>query len=434
MKDKIKILTTSVVAWNDHIGGDSLSTLLKDFDAEQIANIYIRPELPNSPVCRKCLQITENDIIKSILKRDYTTAHRYNGTEKNTEQTNKNVQAEKKLYKKFKKVRWYIFLLARELIWLLGKWKSNVLDDFIDEFSPDIVLYSVDPYMHMNRITRYAIKRSGAKAIAIVWDDNFTYKTDPKTPGYLLHRFLLRRSFKKTINLADTIFSFTPKCQKELEEEMGISSILLTKPMQNIPRPETKLHYPIQMVYTGNLMYGREDTLVKMAKAFSILNKNGIRMTLDVYTNSEVSSSNSDVFNHSRGVTIHGVIAQDEAFEKQKNADVLLFLEALSGSKRHVARLSFSTKLTDYFSMGKCIFAVGPSDIAPIEYLTEHQAGFIVTNEQDILPALEKMVSDPATIVSVADKVYQTGIENHSEEKIRKRFTDALIKQNGGVL
>lgn len=434
MKDKIKILTTSVVAWNDHIGGDSLSTLLKDFDAEQIANIYIRPELPNSPVCRKYLQITENDIIKSILKRDYTTAHRYNGTEKNTEQTNKNVQAEKKLYKKFKKVRWYIFLLARELIWLLGKWKSNVLDDFIDEFSPDIVLYSVDPYMHMNRITRYAIKRSGAKAIAIVWDDNFTYKTDPKTPGYLLHRFLLRRSFKKTINLADTIFSFTPKCQKELEEEMGISSILLTKPMQNIPRPETKLHHPIQMVYTGNLMYGREDTLVKMAKAFSILNKNGIRMTLDVYTNSEVSSSNSDVFNHSRGVTIHGAIAQDEAFEKQKNADVLLFLEALSGSKRHVARLSFSTKLTDYFSMGKCIFAVGPSDIAPIEYLTEHQAGFIVTNEQDILPALEKMVSDPETIVSVADKVYQTGIENHSEEKIRKRFTDALIKQNGGVL
>lgn len=433
MKEKIKILTTSVVAWNDLVGGDSLSTLLKEFDPDHVANIFIRPELPNSPVCRNYLQITENDMIKSIFRRNHMTAHQYNGTEKRTEQIDKTVQAEKKRYKKFKNFRWYIFLLARELVWLLGKWKSKALDDFIDSFSPDIVLYSVDGYMHMNRITRYAIKRSGARGIAIVWDDNFTYKTDPKTPGYLLHRFLLRQSFKKTISLADTVFSFTPKCQKELKDELGISSVLLTKPMQNIPRPETKLHDPIQMVYTGNLNYGRENTLVKIAYAFSALNKNDIQVTLDVYTNSEVSSSNCEIINGAKGVFLHGAIPQEEAFEKQKNADILLFLEALTGSKKHVARLSFSTKLTDYFSMGKCIFAVGPSDIAPIEYLTEHQAGIIVTNENDILLALEKLVSNPESILLYADKVYQTGKENHSEEKIRQRFTDALIKQNGGV-
>ena len=94
MKEKLKILTTSVVAWNDHVGGDSLSTLLKEFDPNHIANIYIRPELPNSPVCHNYLQITENDIIKSIFRRNHVTAHQYNGTEKSTEQADKTLQAE----------------------------------------------------------------------------------------------------------------------------------------------------------------------------------------------------------------------------------------------------------------------------------------------------------------------------------------------------
>ena len=56
-----------------------------------------------------------------------------------------------------------------------------------------------------------------------------------------------------------------------------------------------------------------------------------------------------------------------------------------------------------------------------------------ITNKNDILPALEKMASDPTRVLCYADKVYQTGKENHSEEKIRQRFTDTLTKQNGGV-
>ena len=51
---------------------------------------------------------------------------------------------------------------------------------------------------------------------------------------------------------------------------------------------------------------------------------------------------------------IHPPIPQAEVLVKQKAADVLLFLEDIDGPHAKTARLSFSTKITDYLSAGKC--------------------------------------------------------------------------------
>ena len=52
----------------------------------------------------------------------------------------------------------------------------------------------------------------------------------------------------------------------------------------------------------------------------------------------------------------------------------MLFAEAVDGEAAKISRLSFSTKLTDYFASGKCIFAVGNEDTAPMEYLKNEDA------------------------------------------------------------
>ena len=51
--------------------------------------------------------------------------------------------------------------------------------------------------------------------------------------------------------------------------------------------------------------------------------------------------------------------SEEARAEIQENADVVVFVESLEKEHRLVARLSFSTKLTDYFASGKCIFALG---------------------------------------------------------------------------
>ena len=53
-------------------------------------------------------------------------------------------------------------------------------------------------------------------------------------------------------------------------------------------------------------------------------------------------------------------------------ADVVVFAEALEGKEANIAKLSFSTKITDYISNGKCVLAIGKRYIAPIDYFLKY--------------------------------------------------------------
>ena len=160
-----RILVMSVPSWNSKVGANTWATLLKQYGSENIASIYIRDDVSDSDVCGKYFCISENRIIKSILNRKIKTGYEVHGLDN---QGDEDLKRHKALYKKMSVKRSYLMLLARELIWKVGKWKTKELDEFIDSFKPDIILHSMDGDIHLNRITEYAIKRSGAKAIGYI--------------------------------------------------------------------------------------------------------------------------------------------------------------------------------------------------------------------------------------------------------------------------
>ena len=69
MKQDIKILVLTVTAWNSLVGDNTWSTLLAPYNNENIANIYIRDEIPDSTICSKYFCISENRVVKSIFNR-----------------------------------------------------------------------------------------------------------------------------------------------------------------------------------------------------------------------------------------------------------------------------------------------------------------------------------------------------------------------------
>ena len=112
--------------------------------------------------------------------------------------------------------------------------------------------------------------------------------------------------------------------------------------------------------------------------------------------------------------------------QKQKKADVLLFLEDLS-DKNLMARLSFSTKITDYFSAGKCIFAVGNHDLAPMQYFQGTDSAVVVTNGEKIMDGLQGLLNQE-NLVFYAKNAVDCGLKNHSAEHIHQTF-DAVINR-----
>ena len=424
MNDAVKILVITVPSWNSKVGANSWATLLDGYLPENLASIYIRDERPDSTVCSRYFNISENKIIKSILRRGTKT-----GTEVSaaplSDYVDEDLQAHNARYFQMKKKRRYSMLLAREILWKLGKWRTPELDEFLDGFQPDIILHSMDGYIHLNRIIEYAVKRTGAKAIGYIWDDNFTYKQSSAL-GYKIYRFFQRRSLKKLAKLTSEFFAISPFTKKEADAFFGINCHLLTKPLLQEPVAQKYSgNHPIRMVYTGSLIIGRDRSLLRISEALKEVNRGQIRITLDVYTQTLLPDETLAQI-QSESCRVHKPIPQAEALQKQNEADVLLFLEDIDGKDAKAARLSFSTKITDYLSTGKCIFAVGNRDTAPMQYFIENKAAIVCCLVDEIANNLKLLCGDTRLLDAFAENACISAKKNHDPTCIRKAFDNVI--------
>lgn len=416
-----KILVLTVECWNSKIGANTFSSLLEQFPAENIANIYFREEFPDNPHCSRYFQIAESRMIQSVYKRGVKTGRAVQACQQMDERDQEAMEKSRALYNKNRKKRSRLKLIARELVWKLGRWKTPELDAFLDEFQPDIVLFGMESYIHMNRVSRYVIRRTGAKAVGYFWDDNFTYKQEPFSIGVRLLRWMNRISLKKLAPYCSAFWAITEKTKKEADAFFGINCQVLTKPIDFEPGESWKpyaVHNPVKMLYTGNLLIGRFPAVLTIGKAMEQINRDGVKIELDVYSGSYIPPEELEKL--PACVHMKGVVPQQEVLKIQKEADVLLFAEAITGKYSQIARLSFSTKLTDYLRSGKCILAVGPSNVAPMEYLVAENAALCASTQQQIYEQLQLLTQDPEQILKMAENAYLCGQRNHSRQHIQQ--------------
>ncbi len=427
-KQKPRVLVTTVGAWSSLNGSDTMSSLIMEYGAENVAALYIRAEKSDSPAASRYFHIIEGRVLQSILYRNIVTGEMFTPENVQVANIDDDQAAEQSRYSYFKKHRSYIYVFAREFVWILGKWKSQELKSFLDDFRPDVLVCPIESYIHFNTINEYIIDYCHPKVLGFLWDDNFTYKQAPGNIGHQIHRFWLRKSVRRMVSKCYKVFSLSPKMKEECDVTFGINSQVLTKPIfnQGVFIPYTP-SCPIRILYTGKLIIGRDKTIMEIVSAIQEINREGTRAYLDIYTDTGLDDKTLARIQVAGCCTLHDPIPQSEVFKRQAEADVLLFAESLS-DRNLTARLSFSTKLTDYFSAGKCIWAVGHTDLGPIDYLRREDAGLLSVSIQEIFSTLQRMVEDRSLISDYAQKAYRCGVKNHSKEKILKTFYDAIIE------
>lgn len=424
---KPRVLVTTVGPWSSTDGSDTMSSLMSEYGAENVASIYIRAAKSDSRSASRYFQIFEGRVMRSIFRGNIHTGEEFKPQDVVITESSNDQATEKARYSFFGKHRWGIFLFAREFIWKLGKWKSSELDAFLDDFKPEVLICPIESYIHFNTLNQYIIKRCSPKVIGFLWDDNFTYKQAPYNFWHQLHRVWLRRSVRKMVKKCSTIFCFSPKMKEECDKEFGIQSRLLTKPIFNQSEFKPyKVGSPIKMLYTGNLFVGRDKTMIQIADALRIINKDSVKVVLDIYTKSVLSEKDRAHVEIPCICTLHEPIPQSMVFKLQAEADVLLFAESLDRKKNQGARLSFSTKITDYFSAGKCIWTVGSPTLGPVDYLKRMDASLVSTDRESILSVLRHMVENPSIIEEYAKKGFECGAQNHNSTKILNTLYNAI--------
>ena len=225
------------------------------------------------------------------------------------------------------------------------------------------------------------------------------------------------------------MFTITKTEADDTDKLFGTNSIVLTKGInyEGLKFEEKKVSNPIRMVYTGNLLIGRANSLVEISKALAKINRDKEIVVLDIYSPTILDDKTMKYLN-SNGCHFRGRVPKSEVDKIQKSADIVIFVESLEKEHRYDARLSFSTKLTDYFKNGKCIFAIGDKSIAPIIYLKENNCAVIANEYEEIENQLRKLIENPKIIQQYSRNSFECGKKNHNEKNIRNIFIQTFIK------
>lgn len=378
----MRILVISRSPWRlDNSFGNTYSSIFRGMKDVEIANIYLSDGTPEYEENVKAYyQISEKELVTSfrhfnnkMVGKRITISEKSNSHESMTNPVYLNIG---------KKQRWPIMFIVRELLWKYGNINIKDMDNFVKSFKPDIIFlpyyYAVYVYrlaLHIQR--KFNLPMTGEAAL-----DIYSMKQLSFDPLFWVNRLWIRNWIRKASSRSTKLYMISEKMRRDYEEYLNIPCKILYKiPDFSRTAPSyCKTNKPVRFLFTGNIGSNRWKTLALLA---NMLKKKNYGY-LDIYTASPITNTMRKALCLEGYSNIHAPVSQDQVKELQKNADVLVHAESFDLSNRLLVRYSISTKIMDYLCVGRTILAIGPNDIASIEYLKDNNAALIATNKQEI--------------------------------------------------
>ena len=423
-----KILVVSRSTWDDNKGTSStLSNLFSDYPQDKVAHIYVDPGLPSTKCCSRFFQISEYNMIRRMFNWKVKTGEEVCNNPHPVKNNAESALKEEKLLSVARKHRMHLFTLMRDALWAFNGWKSKELFEFVKDFNPDLIWLDGVHSAFLNRLYLHIMGISKKPSVLYMMDDNYSYQG---TSGrHYVYRFYMRTLIKRIVAKCSRVFVISPKMKREYDQLFGIDSVIITKGInyRNLEYKETKIGNPIRIVYLGQIIYGRLATIKMLSLQLDQINKKGLKVQLHIYTNNYVKESEKQELCANGSVVFKEPVPYTQVNKVIEDSDVLLFVESLDKKNVTAARLSFSTKITDYLSSGKCILAIGPDESASLEYLKNEDAAIVVNKEQDIYDAIQHL-SDESTIQSYGLKAFECGKRNHEKQLISQRIMNVFCE------
>jgi glycosyltransferase involved in cell wall biosynthesis len=184
----------------------------------------------------------------------------------------------------------------------------------------------------------------------------------------------------------------------------------------------------IKFVYTGNIIYGRLETIIAIAKTLEQINCNGKKAELHIYTANTIEQKDIEFFQKTNSVQLMGKVSYNAIPKILNDADVLLHVESFEKHQKLATSLSFSTKLVDYFEAGKPIFAIGWENAASIKYLKNNSIGVTVNSPNDLTNEILSLIDSRDSFGAIGSALWQFGKEQHNTSVVLANFEEQLAK------
>ncbi len=420
----MKVLVVTNVLWrNDNGVGNSYSNIFADMDGVEFANICCQEGKSQNSVSVKCFQISESSLVANLINKTVPSGHIENSDDQNKDA----VQQGSRIFNIIKRSRLQIFFWLRNLIWKMGRWESKELKSFIDDFNPDLIFAQVQDCMYLNDLIVYIQEYTKKPLLLYAWDDVYSLKQFSLSPLFWIDRFCQRKSLRKLMKHSELLYTISKEQTEEYKKLLKKDTRILYKGYSFDEKPiVSEVNAPIRMLYTGNIYSGRYKTLKELCRELSVINKDNIKVQLDIYSGTPLSEKEKSALNMENTSKFLGSISEREVQEKQKEADILLHIEPFSLKGKLICRLSFSTKLVDYFYNGKCVFAVGDKVCSSMKYLKRYDAAIVSESIDEMKENIKRIAYNKELIKTYAEKAWECGSKNHKISEIQQKLYDDM--------
>ena len=368
--------------------GRTLSSFFRKWDKDNVAQIYINNELPNSSVTNRFFRITDADILKSLV-----TVQRPGNIMQNIS-TLKSKKVKERVKKKYSHILQFIpslIYLTRDAIWETNRWNTIELNNWIDAFEPDIILLQPGDYSFIYKI---AMKISIDKRIPIVIYNSEDYYLKNRfsfSPLFYIQRYLFKNTVRKVVNKSKIIIYSNDLLNYNLHKHFNSqSTVILTSSEMKPSIHQTSGNKELRIIYAGNLGHERWSSLVTIGKSIKNINRH---LSIEVYSGDTLSTVAEKQFSFENGIDFKGYVDYADLLEIINQSDIVIHTEGFSNFTKWDIRHGFSTKIGDLLSSGKCFLMYGPKEISCVDYLMKNQAAWVATSESELNDVLKKILS-----------------------------------------
>jgi glycosyltransferase involved in cell wall biosynthesis len=220
----------------------------------------------------------------------------------------------------------------------------------------------------------------------------------------------------------------------EYSSRFGGNYVVLTNaiPTDTVVR-YASMNATIRLLYAGNLSLNRWKVLALIGECLEELDKeDNLRGELSIYSVVAPRGRESSSLSRSPFCEFKGRLEPLVLRQAKIDSDILVHVEAFDRQNRSATRFSMSTKIPEYLASGRCIFAVGPGDVASMEYIAQHDLGVVAISDDrnTVKTALRRIMMDRSMRARYADRGIEIARERHNAgtiaEQVRRLLSGAL--------
>jgi len=415
---KILIISNNAFS-NTSNNGKTLASFFKEYPKSYIAQLYFSENNPSKDCCENFYKITDNDIIRSILNKNFRCGGIVcNYCDVNSAYYSKNNNIIEFL-KKINSIR-----IIREIIWNSRKWDTKDFNIWLNDFSPEVIFFCAGDSGFAYNIVNTIIRKFKCKLVIYITDD---YILPRKTINlfWWIRRNYIMKKMKIAISNSNLFITISDKMKFEYKKIFKKDSIIVVNMPDSMKREGIiKNNNTINLIYAGELHFKRYETLNLLGKAIEKYNLNhntSKKAFLKIYCiNKPTNKKVLKMLNIKNASQYLGRLNRDKLIEALNENNILVHVESFNKKSIESTKLSISTKIPEYLSLEKPILAIGPSEVASIEYLKD--SALCINNKDSIYEEITKLFADEKSMVSLSKKATQKYYKYHNNSSFFKNI------------